>query len=610
MHSRTSRLCKAAPRLSGVVLALAAAGLHSGAWAEDQLVAVALPAAEVVGATPIDSIGVPLSQFPANAQRISGKDVREQRASNLADVLNENLGQVSVSNGSGNPYQNDVNYRGFQVSSLLGVPIGLSVYFDGVRVNEPFGSIVNWDLIPMNAVSSVNILPGSNPMFGLNTLGGALVVNTKNGKDHPGTSIDVLGGSFGRKAVSFETGGVDASHGVDYLAAGNFDKQNGFRDHSGSEVKQLYGKVRWRGNEGATQLELSGALADTSLSGTQSLPMDMMSNRSAAYTWPDTISNRMALLNLKGSHWLNDDNQIAGSAYYRKASLRNVNSNAELDDGCFNDDGSLATSTTGGVTAYRCANRAPNGTAANAVTGANALALGYGRWTSAINTSVVDSATHEDTVGSSIQWSNFDKLAGHKNAFTLGAAFDHTRITYEQTTYLARLINYETVVTPNQQYGFTGNGLAPSASNPASFTGSNVIGAVNLSSSVNNFSAYFTDTFSVTKRLSVTASGSFNYTTLNQGGANRRYLNEDGGYAWTDDVSGVSYYNPDYVNAYRYANTGSGSASAPNGIPDGAVAGPETNSLAGSHHYHPVSYTHLTLPTNCAVCRSRWSPYH
>ena len=126
--------------------------------------------------------------------------------------------------------------------------------------------------------------------------------------------------------MSFETGGVDASRGVDYFAAGNFDKQNGFRDHSGSEVKQLYGKVRWRGNEGATQLELSAALADTSLSGTQSLPMDMMSNRSAAYTWPDTISNRMALLNLKGSHWLNDDNQIAGSAYYRKASLRNVNS--------------------------------------------------------------------------------------------------------------------------------------------------------------------------------------------------------------------------------------------------------------------------------------------
>ena len=24
----------------------------------------------------------------------------------------------------------------------------------------------------------------------------------------------------------------------------------------------------------------------------------------------------------------------------------------------------------------------------------------------------------------------------------------------------------------------------------------------------------------------------------------------------------------------------------------------------------PVSYTHLTLPTNSYTCRSRWSPYH
>lgn len=583
MHSNISRPCKAVPRLSGGVLALVAAGLHVPTFAEDQIIAVALPAAEVVGSTPIDSIGIPLSQFPANAQRVSAKDAREQRSSNLADLLNDSLGQVSVSNGSGNPYQNDINYRGFQVSSLLGVPIGVSVYFDGVRMNEPFGSIVNWDLIPMNAMSSVNILPGSNPMFGLNTLGGALVVNTKDGKSNPGTSIEALGGSFGRKALSFESGGVDATHGTDYFVAGNFDKQDGFRDHSGSEVKQLYGKARWHGNDGATRLELSAALADTSLSGTQSLPMDMMANRSAAYTWPDTISNRMALLNLKGSHWLNDSNQLAGSVYYRKANLHNVNSNAQLDDGCFNDDGSLAT--TSGIAAYKCANKAPNGTAANAVTGANALALGYGRWTNAINTSVVDSVTHEDTVGSSLQWSNFDQLAGHKNTFTIGGAFDHSRITYDQTTYLARLINYQTVVIPNQEYGFTANGLAPSASNPVSFTGSNVIGAVNLSSNVNNFSAYFTDTFSVTEKLSVTASGSFNYTALNQGGANRQYLNEDGGYTWTDNVSGSSYYNPDYLGAYRYANSGSGAASSPNGIPAGAVAGPETNSLAGSHHY-------------------------
>ena len=26
--------------------------------------------------------------------------------------------------------------------------------------------------------------------------------------------------------------------------------------------------------------------------------------------------------------------------------------------------------------------------------------------------------------------------------------------------------------------------------------------------------------------------------------------------------------------------------------------------------FSPVSYTHLTLPTSCVQCRSRWSPYH
>ncbi|WP_204315076.1 hypothetical protein, partial [Klebsiella pneumoniae] len=79
------------------------------------------------------------------------------------------------------------------------------------------------------------------------------------GKDNAGTSIEALGGSFGRRALSFETGIVDKAYGTDYFVAGNFDRQDGFRDHSGSNVKQLYGKARWHGNDGATQLELSAA---------------------------------------------------------------------------------------------------------------------------------------------------------------------------------------------------------------------------------------------------------------------------------------------------------------------------------------------------------------
>ena len=150
----------------------------------------------VVG-TPLDDTGVPLSHTPSNAQSVDARDPHQQGATNLADLLNGNLGSVTVSDGSGSPYQNDVNYRGFQATSLLGAPVGLAVYFDGVRVNEPFGSIVNWDLIPMNAVTTVNVESGSSPIFGLNALGGALVVKTRNGQDSPGRStVGLLGGSL------------------------------------------------------------------------------------------------------------------------------------------------------------------------------------------------------------------------------------------------------------------------------------------------------------------------------------------------------------------------------------------------------------------------------
>lgn len=558
------------PRLNRTVLSWLLAGLHAaGVMAAGNGPSQELAPVMVLGVTPIDGTGVPLSQFPANAQTLRAHDTREQGATNLADLLNNNLGPVSVSDSTGSPYQNDVNYRGFQASSLLGAPVGLSVWFDGVRMNEPFGSVVNWDLIPMNALASVNVLPGSNPMFGLNTLGGALVANTKDGRDHQGTSLTLLGGSFNRRAVQFETGGADEARGSDYFLAGNVDRQDGFREHSASDVKQLFGKLRWQANGGKTRFDLSGALAETRLHGTQSLPQDMMGNTAAAYTWPDTTDNRMVLFNLKASHWLNDSNQIAGNIHYRKSDARSANSNAQPDPGCDTQD---------------CSGAAPSGTAINAVTDANALALGYRSWGSAINTSVVQSATRQETVGASLQWSSFDKLFGHGNAFTLGGLYDESRIGYQQDTHLARLIGYQTVITPNEAYGFTSDGLAPSGANPLSFTGSNVLKSVNLSSTTRDFSLYFTDTVELTDKLSATASGSFNVTTLGQAGVNSQYLNDDGGWNWTDAVSGITYYNAGYAGAYKYDNAGAGYASA-NAPSAGWVAGPESNSLNGSHRY-------------------------
>jgi hypothetical protein len=67
---------------------------------------------------------------------------------------------------------------------------------------------VNWDLIPTSAIAGIQLIPGSNPVFGLNTLGGALAVTTKSGTQNPGASVEASAGSFGRRTLTFEAGGA------------------------------------------------------------------------------------------------------------------------------------------------------------------------------------------------------------------------------------------------------------------------------------------------------------------------------------------------------------------------------------------------------------------
>ena len=170
------------------------------AIAENKAEALELSKIEVVGTTPLPGLGIPINQVPSNVQTGSANDIGGQVSLNLAEYMDNNLGSVNTSNSVGNPYQMDVSYRGFTASPILGSAVGMSVFLDGVRVNEPFGDIVNWDLIPTNAISNINLMPGSNPLFGLNTLGGALSVHTKSGSEFPGVSATASGGSWGRRA--------------------------------------------------------------------------------------------------------------------------------------------------------------------------------------------------------------------------------------------------------------------------------------------------------------------------------------------------------------------------------------------------------------------------
>ena len=115
-------------------------------------------------------------------------------------------------------------YRGFISSPLLGTAESFC-FQDGVRINEPFGDVVNYDLIPTNAISNATLMSGSNPLFGLNTLGGALSLRTKSGNDYPGIDSSVLTGSWGRNKLDFANGGKSGN--LDYFFAGSFLKMVG-----------------------------------------------------------------------------------------------------------------------------------------------------------------------------------------------------------------------------------------------------------------------------------------------------------------------------------------------------------------------------------------------
>ncbi len=120
-----------------------------------------------------------------NIQTASAKDIENSGAIDLSDFMNRNLNGVYVNNNQENPFQPDLNYRGYTASPLLGTPEGMSVYVDGVRQNQPFGDVVAWDLIPKVAIQDMALVPGSDPVFGLNTLGAAVTVRTKDGRSTP-----------------------------------------------------------------------------------------------------------------------------------------------------------------------------------------------------------------------------------------------------------------------------------------------------------------------------------------------------------------------------------------------------------------------------------------
>jgi outer membrane receptor protein involved in Fe transport len=443
---------------------VAASGAH-GQAADDAI--------EVVGTTPLGAKRA-VNEVAANVQTVDAEELQEQRALDLADFMRRNLESVFVNEAQTNPLQPDIQYRGFVGSPLLGLPQGLAVYQDGVRVNEPFGDTVSWALIPDSAIDTVYLMPGSNPLFGLNALGGAISIETKDGFSHPGTSAEIYAGSFSRLGVEAETGGtVDDRFG--YFLTGAYLDEDGWRDFSPSDATQLFGNVSWKLDRATVGASLTHV--ETDLIGNGAAPEDLLEiDRSAIFTRPDQTENELTLLNLTGTRALAEDLALAGNLYIRDSDITSYNGDDSDFEECVNTPGFICEEEDGNeeVIFDQNGNAIP---ASGEVDGAT----------------VNRTRTEQDGMGLGLQVTWTGELAGRENLLILGLAYDESDIAFAASTELGALDPTRLAIPSGFFVG-------------ESFT--------RMKAETANTGLYVANTFALTKEIAMSVSGRYNDTQV------------------------------------------------------------------------------------------------
>ena len=474
------------PKLILVAILAAYATPHM-ALAENKAEAIELGKIEVISTTPLPSIGLPINQIPSNVQTVKAQDLEKTQALDISDYMNRNLSGVHINNIQNNPLQADVNYRGFTASPLLGTPQGLSIYMDGVRMNQPFGDVVSWDLIPKNAILGMQLMPGSNPLFGLNTLGGAVSIQTKDGRNSPGGAIQLTYGSDARKIGEVEFGG--SKDNIDWFLAGTYFDENGWREKSPTEFGQLFGKLGWQGEK--TNLKLTYSYANTDLTGNGLVPQSQNSqDYDAVFTSPDITKNKSNFVNLQLDHYFTDQVSLSGNTYYKK--LKTNTLNGDINDEAFSE-------VPGGLGQNMGTNYGGASAANNCLAQAQAADEPGEKCPGVINRTT----TSQDTFGIFGQVNVNNKLFDLNNSYIVGAGIEHSRIKFGQSAEFADIFGRAAVGTGFMADGTNGVIDGEPDDRRTQLKGKNTV-----------YSLYGTDTIALNDQLSITGSARYNHVRV------------------------------------------------------------------------------------------------
>ena len=466
---------------------------------------------EVVGATPLHGMGIDRNKIPANVHTVDADALRRTGGASVSEQVQLAMPSVHVNDATTNPFQPDVQFRGFVGSPLLGLPQGIAVYENGVRLNEPFGDTVNWDLLPEKAVSSINVMPGSNPLFGLNALGGALSVQTKTGFSHPGHEVTVSGGSFGRRWVDAASGGNRGR--MSYFVAGTALAEDGWRDLSSSRVRQLFGDVEWRGSTTTLNATLTGGA--NRLIGNGAAPLQLLNeDRSAIFTHPDETKTRMALLTLRGRHQARPTVVFDGVFFYRRSTIDTFNGDDSDYDECEDE----------AFEEFLCSDEGEGEPVENQFD--ELIPVDDDDELNGTNNT---SATTTNGFGGTLQATVTAPLARRPNHFVAGVTVDAGRSRYHADTEIARL---------TEERGTIGTG----------FFDEDAI--VRLRTTVRHTGLYAANFLTVAPNVTVMGAARFNHSMVRLRDQAGTDLTGDHTFSRVNPAAGVTYQLPRRVTAY------------------------------------------------------------
>jgi iron complex outermembrane recepter protein len=502
----------------GVLAILTAWGLAlRSAAAQTPIASENLPQIIVIGTSPLPGTGIDPDKLPASVQSLSAADIAREGSPDLVGSILDQTGSVNTNANLDDPFQPDLLFRGFEASPVLGTPQGIAVYQSGVRINEPFGDTVNWDLVPDIAIDRIDIL-SANPVYGLNALGGAAVVTMKNGFGYHGFDSELEGGSFGETSGNFEYG-KSAGNFAAYLAGRVFNDQ-GWRQFSPDNVQQLYADLAARGERAKLDVSFTGA--DNTLSGEGAVPeQELAFDRAFDFTTPQVNRNELEFVIINGSYDASDTLSFQGNAYRREFHQSVVNGNTTSYTACMPANG------------FMCE---PDGmTPLMSLSGAAIPDLSDG---GTVPIGELDRETiHTIGTGGALQTTYTRALFDRPNNLVFGGSIDHAATDFQSSAELGTIDSALQVGT---------SGLFAAIPENSAF----VATPVSLTASNTYYGVYVSDTLDLSDALSVTASGRLNLAQIDLSDHNGSELSGDSSYDRFNPAIGAAYKLAANLTAY------------------------------------------------------------